>query len=107
MFELLARSSFTNAVSEPTMEDLDIAKLADYLHLTPPQVSKMALRGRIPARKVGGEWRFNEAEIHHWLEEQIGFLKLHRYFSDFSTRKRVAKKKKILQELEDRYSAGF
>ncbi len=42
-----------------------------------------------------------------WLEEQIGFLKLHRYFSDFSTRKRVAKKKKILQELEDRYSAGF
>lgn len=54
------------------MEDLDIAKLADYLHLTPPQVTKMALRGRIPARKVGGEWRFNEAEIHHWLEEQIG-----------------------------------
>ena len=32
----------------------------------------MAVRGRIPGRKVGGQWRFNEAEIHHWLEERIG-----------------------------------
>lgn len=54
------------------MEDLDVARLADYLHLTPDQVTKMAVRGRIPGRRVGGEWRFNEAEIHHWLEERIG-----------------------------------
>lgn len=54
------------------MEDLDIAQLASYLHLTPDQVSKMATRGRIPGRKVGKVWRFNEAEIHHWLEDRIG-----------------------------------
>ncbi|MEM9646015.1 MAG: PTS sugar transporter subunit IIA, partial [Planctomycetota bacterium] len=54
------------------MEDLDVAKLAEYLHLTPPQVTKMAVRGKIPARRVGGDWRFNEAEIHHWLDERIG-----------------------------------
>ncbi|QDT03613.1 putative fructose-like phosphotransferase system subunit EIIA [Rubripirellula lacrimiformis] len=54
------------------MEDLDVAQLAAYLHLLPDQVSKMAMRGRLPGRKVGGEWRFSEAEIHHWLEEQIG-----------------------------------
>lgn len=54
------------------MEDLDVARLADYLHLTPDQVKKMAVRGRIPGRKVGGQWRFSEAEIHHWLEERIG-----------------------------------
>jgi predicted metal-dependent HD superfamily phosphohydrolase len=42
-----------------------------------------------------------------WLEKQIGFLKLHRYFSDFSTRERVAKKKSTLKQLEARYSAGF
>lgn len=54
------------------MEDLDVAKLAEYLHLTPDQVSKMAMRGRLPARRVGGQWRFSEAEIHHWLEERIG-----------------------------------
>ncbi|MFK8114687.1 MAG: PTS sugar transporter subunit IIA [Rubripirellula sp.] len=54
------------------MEDLDIAQLANYLHLTPEQVSKMVMRGRLPGRRVGGEWRFAEAEIHHWLEERIG-----------------------------------
>ena len=54
------------------MEDLDVPKLAEYLHLTPEQVKKMAVRGRLPGRRVGGQWRFSEAEIHHWLEEQIG-----------------------------------
>jgi PTS system nitrogen regulatory IIA component len=53
-------------------KDLDIEQLADYLHLTVGQVSKMAVRGKIPSRKVNGEWRFSESEIHHWLEEQIG-----------------------------------
>ncbi len=51
---------------------LDINELAAYLHLTPQQVQRMADRGRIPGRKVGGQWRFNEAEIHAWLEERIG-----------------------------------
>lgn len=55
-----------------TMEDLDVAQLAAYLHLLPDQVTKMAMRGRLPGRKVGGEWRFSEAEIHHWLEARIG-----------------------------------
>ena len=54
------------------MEYLDVAKLAEYLHLTPDQVTKMAVRGKIPGRKVSGSWRFSEAEIHHWLEERIG-----------------------------------
>ncbi|MEO1529525.1 MAG: PTS sugar transporter subunit IIA [Planctomycetota bacterium] len=54
------------------MEDLDLAQIAQYLHLTPSQVEKMASRGRIPGRRIAGAWRFNEAEIHHWLEDQIG-----------------------------------
>lgn len=54
------------------MDDFDVGQLAAYLHLTPDQVQKMAERDRIPGRRVGGEWRFPEAEIHHWLEERIG-----------------------------------
>lgn len=54
------------------MEDLDISRLAEYLHLTPDQVNRMAVRGRLPGRRVGGQWRFSEAEIHHWLEDRIG-----------------------------------
>ena len=53
-------------------KDLDIDQLALYLHLTPTQVNKMAVRGKIPGRRVNGEWRFSESEIHHWLEDQIG-----------------------------------
>ena len=53
-------------------KDLDLDQLALYLHITPGQVNKMAVRGKIPGRKVNGEWRFSESEIHHWLEEQIG-----------------------------------
>lgn len=54
------------------MNELSLEELASYLHLTPAQVQKLASRDKIPGRKVGGEWRFNESEIHHWLEEQIG-----------------------------------
>lgn len=53
-------------------EDFDIASLASYLHLSPEQVQKMAERGKLPGRKLAGQWKFSEAEIHHWLEERIG-----------------------------------
>lgn len=55
-----------------TPKDFNIDSLAVYLHLTPAQVLRMAERGRLPARKIGGQWRFSEAEIHHWLEDRIG-----------------------------------
>lgn len=53
-------------------EDFDVDSLATYLHLTPTQVLRLASRDKIPGRRVGGEWRFSQAEIHHWLEERIG-----------------------------------
>lgn len=52
--------------------DFDIASLAVYLHVTPSQVQRMADRGRLPGRKISGEWRFSRADIHHWLENRIG-----------------------------------
>ena len=61
-----------SALLDSPVEDLDVAQLAAYLHLTPDQVTKMAVREKLPGRRVGGQWRFSEAEIHHWLEERIG-----------------------------------
>jgi len=52
--------------------DFDINSLAAYLHLTPQQVAKLADRGKLPGRKVGGLWRFPKPDIHHWLETRIG-----------------------------------
>ncbi len=53
-------------------DDFDVDSLAVFLHVTPAQVEKMASRGKIPGRKIGGAWRFARAEIHHWFEDKIG-----------------------------------
>ena len=53
-------------------KDFDIDSLAAYLHLSPQQVARMADRGKLPGRRIAGQWRFSEAEIHHWLEDRIG-----------------------------------
>ena len=53
-------------------EDFDLRSLADYLHLQPDQVRRMTDRGRLPGRRIGGEWRYSRAEIHQWFENKIG-----------------------------------
>ena len=53
-------------------DDFDISSLAAHLHMLPAQISKLADRGKIPARRISGQWRFSRAEIHHWLEDRIG-----------------------------------
>ena len=53
-------------------EDFDIERLAAYLHMMPADVTRLAERGKLPGRRIGGEWRFSAAEIHHWLEDRIG-----------------------------------
>lgn len=53
-------------------EDFDLESLAKYLHLSPAQVARLAERGQIPARRIGGQWRFSAADVHHWLEDRIG-----------------------------------
>ena len=53
-------------------KDFDLEQLAAYLHFTPDQIQKLIKRGELPGRKVQGQWRFSESEIHHWLENRIG-----------------------------------
>jgi nitrogen PTS system EIIA component len=52
--------------------DFDITTLSRYLHLNPQQVTKLAERGHLPGRKIGGEWKFSRPDIHQWLEARIG-----------------------------------
>lgn len=52
--------------------DFNVDELAAYLHMMPDQVSRLAERGKIPARRVGGQWKFSGAEVHHWLEDRMG-----------------------------------
>jgi PTS system nitrogen regulatory IIA component len=53
-------------------DDFDANSLAAYLRIAPAQVEKLAGRGKLPGRKIGGKWRFARADVHHWFEEKIG-----------------------------------
>ncbi len=53
-------------------KEFDVDQLAAYLHLAPDKIAKFASQGRLPGRRVGGQWKFPESDIHHWLEEKIG-----------------------------------
>jgi PTS system nitrogen regulatory IIA component len=53
-------------------EMMDLEQVATYLQRDVREVSKLASRGHLPGRKVGGEWRFARAEINHWIETQMG-----------------------------------
>ena len=55
-------------------EDFTIDSLAAYLHVLPAQIEKLAQRGNLPGRKIGGHWRFSQAEVHHWMEDRMGLL---------------------------------
>ena len=52
-------------------EILTIEEVAFYLRLTPQTIYKWAQEKRIPAAKLGKEWRFRKSIIDRWLDEQI------------------------------------
>ena len=52
-------------------ESYTLDELARHLGRDRRQIEKLANRGRIPGRKVSGEWQFHQVEITHWLESEM------------------------------------
>ena len=52
-------------------EILTIEELAGYLRLKPQTIYKWVQGNRIPAAKLGKEWRFRKSTIDRWLDEQM------------------------------------
>jgi nitrogen PTS system EIIA component len=50
---------------------LTIEDVASYLRLTPQTIYRWAQEKRIPAVKLGKEWRFRRSIIDAWLDAQI------------------------------------
>ena len=50
---------------------LTLEEVAAYLRLTPQTIYKWAQEKRIPAAKLGKEWRFRKSIIDRWLDDQI------------------------------------
>jgi len=56
------------------MRELDlmtVEEVARYLRLKPQTIYKWAQEKRIPAVKLGKEWRFRKRIIDEWLDRQI------------------------------------
>lgn len=54
---------------------MDIQALAKFLGIDLRRAERMAQRDQIPCQKVGGQLRFNRAEITEWMQQQVGTLK--------------------------------
>jgi PTS system nitrogen regulatory IIA component len=52
-------------------EFLSLDELAAHLGRDRRELEKLVQRGRIPGRRVEGEWRFHPSEIRMWLEQEM------------------------------------
>lgn len=48
---------------------MTLGEVASYLRLSKDTVYRMAQRGRIPASKVGTQWRFRREDVEEWLDK--------------------------------------
>ena len=51
-------------------ELMTIEEIADYLRVKKRTVYEWLKKGKIPAIKTVGQWRFKKTQIDHWLENQ-------------------------------------
>jgi excisionase family DNA binding protein len=49
---------------------LTLDELAEYLKLSRAKLYRMAQEGKIPASKIGNQWRFDREEIDAWARSQ-------------------------------------
>lgn len=50
---------------------LTCSEVADWLHMDKVTVQKMSRAGKLPAFKVGGRYRFRQADLEEWLNKQM------------------------------------
>lgn len=50
---------------------MTLKEVAKYLGLHVMTVYKLTREGRVPAAKIGGQWRFKRNVLDHWLEAQM------------------------------------
>ncbi|MFC1594300.1 helix-turn-helix domain-containing protein [Candidatus Omnitrophota bacterium] len=61
-------------IDKDTSRDImDIKELADYLQIHPATVYKYARKGKIPAFKIGYDWRFHKKLIDKWILEKVDY----------------------------------
>lgn len=52
------------------MQIMTAQEAADYLRVALDTVRRLVSQGKIPGRKVGGQWRFDKKHLDKWMREQ-------------------------------------
>lgn len=55
-------------MSDPTTDVLTLDEAAELLRCHPVTVKRLAIRGEIPAKKLGSLWRFSRQRLMEWLQ---------------------------------------
>jgi len=52
-------------------EIMTTKEVASYLNIHPLTVNKYAREGKIPAFKIGTDWRFHKMYIERWIKDKL------------------------------------
>lgn len=52
-------------------EILSLRQVASYLQVTTKTVYRMVRAGKLPARRVGGQWRFRRSDLDAWFDAEM------------------------------------
>ena len=52
-------------------EIMTTKEIASYLNIHPLTVNKYAREGKIPAFKIGTDWRFHKTYIERWIKDKL------------------------------------
>ena len=55
-------------------EQMNDQQVAAYVHLDLREVRKLASRGQIPCRRIGGKFTFQKSDVDHWIESHMHML---------------------------------
>jgi len=64
-------SSIYGGGEEQSNQVMTSIEAAEYLKMHVKTVCRLAKEGKIPAKKVGSEWRFLRAVLDRWLAEAL------------------------------------
>lgn len=53
---------------EPAL--MTVKDLADYLNVHPSTIYRLLRQGKLPAFKIGSDWRFRRLDIERWIRDQ-------------------------------------
>ena len=57
-------------------EIMNNKEVSEFLKLHPFTVNKLAREGKIPAFKIGADWRFDKKLIDKWIKDKIAYYQL-------------------------------